>query len=122
MEKEKMRGESPEKSLEAFREEMRRIRDEEKQGIRKTGHFTGYKNLGVPELNPEKLAERDLEIWQKYESGALTHEELQEYRKYNNERNLQDSDTLAQYIANKMQIAELEAAVAKLPPRKSEDK
>ena len=117
-----MRGEKPEKSLEWFREEMRQIRDEEKQGLRKTAHFTEHKSLGVPELDPEQLTERDLAIWQKYEAGMLTTEEFKEYRKYNNERDLKASDTLAQYIANKMQIAELEAAVAKLPPKKQEDK
>ncbi|MBI5046036.1 MAG: hypothetical protein HZC14_03515 [Candidatus Niyogibacteria bacterium] len=76
------------------------MRDEEKSGKRKTAHFLEHEKLKLPELDPEKLAERDLEIWHKYESGALTSEEFKAYRKYNYEHSFGNSDTLAQYIAN----------------------
>lgn len=73
MEQQKNNLENPEQKLKNFKEEIRRIVEEEREGG-KTAHFP--EPIDVEELLPE-----DLEIWDKIWNETITQEEITQYRK-----------------------------------------
>lgn len=67
--------------LNEFRDEIRRIRDEEISGKRGTAHlFKSYIDDKENPVDIANLTERDYEIWSKLKNKTLNKEEFEKYR------------------------------------------
>jgi len=65
-----------EKGLAGFQEEMAQFQEDERMGVRKSGHF-----LHTPGFNPKELTEEDMAIWQKIKDKSIGKEDVDVYRK-----------------------------------------
>ena len=82
-------GETIEAAAETFRREISDWLEQEKSGERKTGHFTE-----APFFNVDELTMEDVSVWNKFENGELTQEELREYGREVHRKDVEKLDTM----------------------------
>jgi hypothetical protein len=94
--------EAPEKSLEEFRQEIQRLKDEE---IEKKGQKANPDLLGT---EVEELTEDDMRIWQNYKKLTvenITEKDMQEFENYRRSINAKETpgrENFCAFLANKL--------------------
>lgn len=107
--------------LHEFRETMRRLRRAEEEKRNRGEHYRMHFMFfdGRP-WDENELTEEDANIYQKYTEGALTVDEFKKYRQQFQGSKENSRELFSEYLANLLQILQIENAKNFIKKRKNE--